>query len=66
MIKDVRDFKNLEGMLYEDAQLIIEKPYFLTPIYYNGVRCKQTEDINPNRVNVIIENNRIVSVISIL
>lgn len=66
MLKDIRDFKHLEGMLYEDAQLVVEKPYFLFPAYFNGVKCIETDDINPNRINVIVDNNRIIAVKSIL
>lgn len=65
MTKDVRDFKYLEGRIYEDAQVYLEKPYFLSPIHYNGVRCKHAGNINEYRINVIIERDKITSVVSI-
>lgn len=57
-------FEWLENMEYDRAQkmMLLYHPYFLYPYYLNGKNVFTTDDLNPYRIHVRVENDIIILV----
>ena len=53
-----QEFSWLIDMEYDEAvkEMLHHKPYFLYPYYYNGNDVYKTDDLNPDRLHVRVDN----------
>lgn len=61
-MKKIKDFNYLIGQDFKKSKT--DDPYFLFPSLINGRPMIKTLDFNPYRVNISVENDKIIEIIN--
>lgn len=60
-------FSWLVGLDYDKAKVLMSdhKPFFVYPDSIDGKSIVRTHDLNPNRIGIIVKNNKIIELTEI-